>query len=486
MKLERTQIQKLELFLERIKNDTYPEPPTKLHSQVTQQMFHVCLKQISLPPAAKILDVGCGQGVALEIFQKHGFTPIGITLNTEDVAICQQKGYEVYQMDQSFLEFPDNYFDFVWCRHCLEHSIFPYFTLQEISRVIKPEGYLYIEVPAPDTSCKHQTNRNHYSVLGKSMWLDLIKRSGFETLKVLDINFNVPAGPDVYWAMIHQKSSSNIISENDIKTISIKWQSNSKNQEIKLSLDSNKFTQKLMLECFKKGQTYESEIFELLCRFLRTNDCFIDIGAHIGYYSILAAKIVGNKGKVFAFEPELSNYQKILENINLNSLNNIKLFNMAVGSETKETQIFVNQDNDGGHALWDVGQHPFNYKSLHNQTMQNTQLSKLDNILSQAGDITNLKMIKIDTEGAELNVIKGAVNTISQYNVPYIICEINRFGLERMGTNETELRKFMNFLDYETYLLTSNSSNSLVKLPVGKYHKTSHVFNVLFKKESRE
>jgi len=184
--------------------------------------------------------------------------------------------------------------------------------------------------------------------------------------------------------------------------------SNSHNQKIKLSLDYNKFTQKLILDYFEKGQDYESEIFQLICRFLEKNDSFIDIGAHIGYYSVLAAKIVGSEGKVFAFEPELSNYQKILENINLNHLNNIKLFNLALGSETKQTQIFFNQDNNGGHALWDVGKHPFNQKTLNNQTMQNTQLSTLDNILSQAGNITNLKMIKIDTEGAELDVIKGA------------------------------------------------------------------------------
>ena len=447
-------------------------------------MFDVCLKQISLPPAAKILDIGCGQGVALEIFKKHGFAPIGITLNNEDVAICQQKGYEVYQMDQSFLDFADDYFDFVWCRHCLEHSIFPYFTLQEIYRVIKNEGYLYIEVPAPDTSCRHQTNKNYYSVLGKSMWLDLIKRSGFEILQVLDIQFNVPAGPDIYWGMIQKKIRSTITSKNSVKIINFKWVSNSDNQEINLSLDSNEFTQKMMLNYFEKGQVYESEIFQLISRFLEVNDCFIDIGAHIGYYSVLAAKIVGSKGKVFAFEPELSNHQKTLENITLNHLNNIKLFNLAVGSETKQTQIFVNQDNDGGHALWDVGKHPFNKKSLNNQTMQNTQLSTLDNILSQAGNITNLKIIKIDTEGGELDVVKGAVNTIRKYDVPYIICEINRFGLQQMGTNETELREFMNSLGYETYLLTSNSSNQLVRLPMGKYYETSYVFNVLFTRQS--
>ncbi|NER08076.1 MAG: class I SAM-dependent methyltransferase, partial [Okeania sp. SIO3C4] len=422
---------------------------------------------------------------ALEIFKKHGFSPTGITLNNEDVAICQQKGYQVYEMDQSFLEFEDNYFDFVWCRHCLEHSIFPYFTLQEIYRVIKPEGYLYLEVPAPDTSCQHQTNKNHYSVLGKTMWLDLIKRTGFEILQVLDIQFNLPIGPYIYWAMIQRKNSSTITSENSTKIINIQWQSNSEQQEIKLSLDSHKFTQKLMLDSLQKGRAYESEIFQLIPKFLQNGDCFIDIGAHIGYYSVLAAKIVGIEGKVFAFEPELSNYQKILENISLNNLNNISLFNLAVGSETKQTQLFFNQDNDGGHALWDVGKHPFNQKSLGNQTMQNIQQSTLDDILVRQKDIGQIKMIKIDTEGAELDVIKGAVNTFSQYNVPYIICEINRFGLQQMGTNEKELREFMDSLKYETYLITSDEINPLVKLPIDKYYQTSHIFNVLFTKQNK-
>lgn len=205
MKLNQADIQKLENFLDRIKGETYPEPPSGAHTQITYQMFDHFNKHFPLPPKAKILDIGCGQGVALELFKRKGYSPIGITLNSEDVAVCRQKGYEVYEMEQSFLDFENGTFDFVWCRHCLEHSIFPYFTLSEIYRVLKPKAYLYVEVPAPDTSCKHHANQNHYSVLGKTMWMELLKRSGFAVINVLDIGFHTPMGPDTYWAMIQQR-----------------------------------------------------------------------------------------------------------------------------------------------------------------------------------------------------------------------------------------------------------------------------------------
>ncbi len=205
MKLNQRHIARLEEFLSGIKRDTYPEIPAEPHLSITKKMFDFFIRKYPLPQRGKILDIGCGQGLALKMFREKGFSPVGITLNETDASVCREKGYDVLEMDQSFLEFNDETFDFIWCRHCVEHSVFPYFTLKGFFSVLKTKGYLYLEVPTPDTKCNHQANQNHYSVLGKSMWISLFQRSGFSTLDVIDIDFEVPAGPDTYWAFIQQK-----------------------------------------------------------------------------------------------------------------------------------------------------------------------------------------------------------------------------------------------------------------------------------------
>lgn len=206
MKLKNTDINKLESFLAKIKTETYPEPDSELHTNITNKMFISFIEKYSLEKGSKILDIGCGQGVAMRLFKRSGFAPVGIALNPKDVEVCKKKNFEVYEMDQSFLDFEDKYFDFVWCRHVLEHSIFPYFTLNEIYRVLKPFHYLYVEVPAPETSSFHEGNKNHYSVFGKSMWVEIFKRSNFEIIDILDLNFNTVLGADTYWSFIMKKN----------------------------------------------------------------------------------------------------------------------------------------------------------------------------------------------------------------------------------------------------------------------------------------
>lgn len=205
MGIEALHFERLQAFLDRLQSDTYPEPPAEPHNTITRNMVERIVQTCALPAGAKVLDVGCGQGTALGLFERHGYSTVGVTLNSEDSAICRAKGFTVLQMDQSFLDFPAAEFDLVWCRHCLEHSIFPYFTLAGFERVLKPGGWLYVEVPAPDTSCRHQSNRNHYSVLGKSMWLDLIGRAGFQLVAATEIDFTTLSGPDVYWVFLGRK-----------------------------------------------------------------------------------------------------------------------------------------------------------------------------------------------------------------------------------------------------------------------------------------
>jgi SAM-dependent methyltransferase len=206
MKLAAEHVTRLEAFLDRIANDTYPEEPSDLHDQITERVMSRVWDHCRVPAGAAVLDVGCGQGVALKRFAERGVQATGITLNTVDVAACQAQGHDVRHMDQSFLDFPDASFDLVWCRHCLEHSIYPYFTLSQFARVLRPGGWLYVEVPAPDTSSRHQVNGNHYSVLGKSMLASLITRAGFRVEDSIDIEFAVPAGPDMYWGFIARRA----------------------------------------------------------------------------------------------------------------------------------------------------------------------------------------------------------------------------------------------------------------------------------------
>jgi len=205
MKLNSQDIKRIEKVLEMAESQTYPEAPSEIHDSITSQMMNHLFTRHPLPQGSRVLDVGCGQGVALEKFSSYGFHAIGITLNQEDVDICQGKEFEVYKMDQTFLDFEPESFDLVWNRHCIEHSISPLLTLSSLYDVLMPGGLLYIEVPAPDTVAQHQKNPNHYSVLTKSMWSELIRRSGFNLLEQMDLDLSVDVGEDKYLAFISIK-----------------------------------------------------------------------------------------------------------------------------------------------------------------------------------------------------------------------------------------------------------------------------------------
>ncbi len=195
-------LQRFTDFVRAVALQTYPEVESAVHTSITREQLQRVVQRFALPAGAHVLDVGCGQGPALDALREMGYAATGITVNEEDLAVCRTKGHSVRNMDQSFLEFAPETFDLVWARHCLEHSFLPLFTLAGFKRVLKPGGHLYVEVPSPDTPCNHETNPNHYSVLGRSAWRSLLIRSGLTVDAEDTVKLDTPSGPDEYFIFV--------------------------------------------------------------------------------------------------------------------------------------------------------------------------------------------------------------------------------------------------------------------------------------------
>lgn len=172
---------RIKFYYDHILSQVYTEGHSPFHKDITADVVTRFVDPMNLPKNARILDLGCGPGYYLDQMAARGYTNVtGLTLSADDIDICTAAGHRVERSDMNFLTAGDESADLLFCRHSLEHSPFPYITLLEYNRVLKPRGRLYIEVPAPDGDQPHETNRNHYSIMGRAMWLSLLQRSGFD------------------------------------------------------------------------------------------------------------------------------------------------------------------------------------------------------------------------------------------------------------------------------------------------------------------
>lgn len=172
---------KLKFYYDFVLGQVYEEGPSPFHQAITKDVVQKFIDPLALPKDAKVIDLGCGIGYFLDEMKTRGYADVtGITLSIDDANASIGKGHRVSRSDMNFLSAADESQDLLFCRHSLEHSPFPYITLLEYNRVLKPGGYLYIEVPQPNCDQIHENNRNHYSIMDKTMWLSLLTRTGFD------------------------------------------------------------------------------------------------------------------------------------------------------------------------------------------------------------------------------------------------------------------------------------------------------------------
>ncbi len=140
-----------------------------------------------------------------------------------------------------------------------------------------------------------------------------------------------------------------------------------------------------------------------------------DIGANIGEYSLIASRLVGNSGKVFAIEPNTNSFKILEDNIEINNINNIIPINMAASDVTNDKVILYEMDTPTVSTMVIEGKNPKN--SYFVKTI------KIDDLI-RSTNINRLDLMKIDVEGAEVLVLTGALEAIAKYE-PNIIIEVH-------------------------------------------------------------
>jgi 2-polyprenyl-3-methyl-5-hydroxy-6-metoxy-1,4-benzoquinol methylase len=177
-------------FMATLTADTYPEERTQLHDNVTVMAMDWVAPHVK---GKRVLDIGCGQGVALEEFDKRGFNAVGTGINEVDMNVCREKDLAVVRADMHE-DWTEKQFDLIWARHVLEHSPIPLYVLNLLRERLAPEGVLYIEVPAPGTDARHETNQNHYSVLTGQAWTSLINKAGMKWFESRTLELSLSSG----------------------------------------------------------------------------------------------------------------------------------------------------------------------------------------------------------------------------------------------------------------------------------------------------
>jgi len=225
---------------------------------------------------------------------------------------------------------------------------------------------------------------------------------------------------------------------------------------------------------------YEPGTTRLFHEYLKDGDSCVIAGAHQGYFTTLAAAIVGPRGRVYAFEPEPKNFALLKQNTEM--FDNVRLFHFALGEKEQDAPFFFNSDNDGGHALYDPAQFSTNTKTKENPIVFKVSVKRLDDVLEDE-DLSNLKLMLFDVEGAEHSLLKGAINTIVDNNVPYIITEINTSALAICQTSQMALRSYMSIYGYRPHFIDDAKADLIPTTEEVVVEHEGHraVFNILFK-----
>ncbi len=192
---------------------------------------------------------------------------------------------------------------------------------------------------------------------------------------------------------------------------------------------------KKFLDCIKKG------------------DVVFDVGAWIGYYTLLAAQKVGSDGKVIAVEPHEKNFERLETNIEINKFSNVVVLNLAVGEESSSGTMLGRKGSSTMNQIFKDGNAPPEDENVVlRATPMKLKIETIDNVISNLR-IREVNLLLLDVEGYEFFALRGSRTSLLGGIIKGLICEIHPLMLHQYGVCETDVMDILQTAGYDVRLL---------------------------------
>lgn len=223
-------------------------------------------------------------------------------------------------------------------------------------------------------------------------------------------------------------------------------------------------------------EDFEREERRFLNRYLKQGDVFVDVGANIGIYALIAARRVGSTGHVYAFEPCSETYERLVTNIELNGLANVSHYRLALSDRAAETQMTISVD---GFDAFNSLARPVMGKELRLETVTCTTW---DSFAVGHGLIGRVTMMKIDVEGWESRVLRGGYDALRRTDAPVLQVEFFDEACVSAGSSCNAVYRLLEELGYQIFAYNSRN-NTIVPVPLGQ---TDPYLNLIAAKQPEE
>jgi FkbM family methyltransferase len=171
-------------------------------------------------------------------------------------------------------------------------------------------------------------------------------------------------------------------------------------------------------------------------RYLRPGMTVLDIGAHHGFYSLLASGKVGSKGKVFAFEPSPRERERLLKHLRFNYCRNVQVEPTALGEEEGQADLFLVEG-------YESGCNSLRPPAVDEETRQlQVPVIRLESFLLRER-LGSVDFVKLDVEGAELGVLRGAGILLDQFPRPVVLAEVQDVRTRPWGYPAREIPQLL-------------------------------------------